>query len=428
MAEPGRADESAHHAVPPVPSATPRMKLRYRVLSGGFSAAEQVLPRAWPDLSARAIERAAGVSMSASSRLGLERLAESLARETRLSLFGRVSVRYDLVRLARNAALIERMHEATPSISTTPVERPVFILGLPRSGTTFLHELLARDPDVMVPRVWQTISPAPRKRDFDPAASDVVRRTGRQLDTFAGLAPGFRDVHPIGPDSPQECSEITAQVFQSLRFDTTFRVPSYLAWLDKHGHDEAFAFHARFLQAMQHGVGARFWALKCPDHTFSLDAILRTYPDARFVIVHRDPVHVFASVAHLTEVLRRPFLRGIDPEEIGRQVTERWIEGADKLVDFDRRSDLPESQKIHVHYEQLTADPLATIARIYGHFGETLSDAAAEAMRARLAARPRGGYGRNRYRLADFGINADRLRPRFASYCEYFDVMPSAAG
>lgn len=428
MVEPGRAEEASHQAVPPVPAAPPAMALPYRLLSGGFSVAERVLPRRWPDLSAPAIARAADVTMSGSARLGLERLADSLARETRLSLFGRVSVRYDLVRLARNAALIERMHAAVPAMAAVPVARPVFILGLPRSGTTFLHGLLARDPEVMVPRVWQTISPAPRPRDFDPARSEVVRRTGRQLDTFAGLAPGFRDVHPIGPDSPQECSEITAQVFQSLRFDTTFRIPSYLAWLDDHGHDEAFAFHARFLQAMQHGVGARFWALKCPDHTFSLDAILRTYPDARFVIVHRDPVHVFASVAHLTEVLRRPFLRGIDPAEIGRQVTERWIEGADRLVAFDRRDGLPESRKIHVHYRQLTEDPLATVAAIYGHFGETLSEPAAAAMQAQLAAKPRGGYGRNRYRLADFGINPERLRPRFAGYCEYFDVAPSAAG
>ncbi|MCF3946324.1 sulfotransferase [Acidiphilium sp. AL] len=414
--------------VPPIPERKPRMALRYRALSAGFGAAEAVLPRDWPGLSVRAVEAKAGVAVEGAAREGLARLIEALARETRLSLFGRISVRYDLTRLARNRATIELMHAENAAIGAAAVASPLFILGLPRSGTTFLHTLLAHDPDVMVPRNWQTLYPAPRPRDFDPRRSAAARRTDRQLATFAGLAPEFPLVHPIHADSPQECSEITAHVFQSLRFDTTFRVPSYLAWLDEFGHDDAFAFHKRFLQAMQYGVGAKFWALKCPDHTFSMDAILRVYPDARFVIVHRDPVHVFASVAHLTEVLRRPFLRETDPAEIGAQVTARWIDGARRLVGFDRRADIAPARKLHIHYDELTADPMAAIATLYRRFGAVLSPEAEAAMRGFLAARPRGGYGRNRYRLADFGINPERLRPKFAPYMEYFGVKPRAKG
>ena len=414
--------------VPPIPERKPRMAWRYRALSAGFGAAGFFLPRNWPRLSVRAIEGAAKTTVDGVAREGLDRLIDALARETRLSLFGRVSVRYDLTRLARNRASVERMHAENPAIGATPVAAPLFILGLPRSGTTFLHTLLGQDPDVMVPRNWQTLYPAPRPRDFDPKRSKAAQLTDRQLATFAGLAPEFPLVHPIHADSPQECSEITAHVFQSLRFDTTFRVPSYLAWLDQFGHDDAFAFHKRFLQAMQHGVGAKFWALKCPDHTFSLDAILRVYPDARFVIVHRDPVHVFASVAHLTEVLRRPFLRETDPAEIGEQVTSRWIDGARLLVGFDQRADIAPARKLHIHYDDLTTDPMGAITGLYGHFNEALSPDAATAMRGFLAAQPRGGYGRNRYRLADFGINPERLRPKFAPYMEYFGVKPRAKG
>ncbi|HEX7388706.1 MAG TPA: sulfotransferase [Acidiphilium sp.] len=408
--------------VPPIPEQRPGMAWQYRALSAGFAAAEFLLPRAWPGLSAQTVEDGAGVPVGGQAHEGLVHLLKALARETHLSLFGRISVRYDLTRLARNRAAIERMHAENPAIGAAPVTAPLFILGLPRSGTTFLHMLLAHDPDVMVPRNWQTLYPAPRPRNFDPEKSPVARRTDRQLGLFAGLAPEFRMVHPIHADSPQECSEITAHVFQSLRFDTTFRVPSYLAWLDRLGHDDAFTFHKRFLQAMQDGVGAKFWALKCPDHTFSLDAILRVYPDARFVIVHRDPVHVFASVAHLTEVLRRPLLREIDPAEIGEQVTTRWIDGARRLVGFDQRTDIAPGRKLHIHYDRLTADPMATVAELYRHFGETLSAEAEAAMRGFLIARPRGGYGRNRYRLSDFGINPERLRPKFAPYTEYFGV------
>ncbi len=408
--------------VPEPPVKRPGKSLRFRLLSAGFGAAEAVLPRGIPAIDASAIEAAGGSTLPDFAREGLERLTASIAAETSLSLFGRVSVRYDLTRLVRNAETIRRMHAATPGIGREPVRAPVFIMGLPRSGTTFLHTLFGFDPDVLVPRVWQTLYPAPRPRGFDPRASAVARKTDRQLDMFAGMAPEFPAIHPIDADSPQECSEITAHVFHSLRFDTTFRVPSYTAWIDSQDDAPAFAFHRQWLQAMQHGTGGKFWALKCPEHTFSVKAILQTYPDARFVVVHRDPVHVFASVAHMTEVLRRPFLRGIDPAEIGRQVTERWIDGARRLVEFDRSGAVPAERLVNIQYETLTADPIKAVSGIYAHFGETFSPAAEAAMRAHLDAAPRGGYGRNRYRLADFGINVERLRPRFAPYIEYFGV------
>lgn len=406
----------------PVPTLRQGKSPSFRALSAGFGAAESVVPRHWPAVNAAGIERSANVSLDGAAREGLARLTDAMARETHLSLFGRVSVRYDLTRLARNAALIERMHAENPAIGAAPVVAPVFIMGLPRSGTSFLHTLLGYDPDVMVPRVWQTLYPAPRPRDFDKRTSAAARKTDRQLGIFAGMAPDFPAIHPIDADSPQECSEITAHVFQSLRFDTTFRVPSYTKWLDDFGHDAAFAFHKRYLQALQYGVGAKFWALKCPDHTFSIPAILATYPDARFVVVHRDPVHVFASVAHMTEVLRAPFLRDIDTAEIGRQVTERWIEGAKLLVAFDRSGALPPERLINLQYEALTSDPIGSVERIYRHFGTALTREAETGMRAHLAAAPSGGYGKNRYQMADFGINPERLRPDFAPYVDYFGI------
>jgi hypothetical protein len=413
---PGRASART------IPALRQGKSLSFRALSAGFGAVESVVPRRFPAVSVAGIERAAKVPLDGAAREGLARLLAAMDGETHLSLFGRVSVRYDLTRLARNAALIERMHAENPAITAAPVTTPLFIMGLPRSGTSFLHTLLGHDPDVMVPRVWQTLYPAARPRDFDKRLSAVARKTDRQLDIFAGMAPDFPAIHPIDADSPQECSEITAHVFQSLRFDTTFRVPSYTAWLDAFGHDAAFSFHKRYLQALQHGVGAKFWALKCPDHTFSIPAILSTYPDARFVVVHRDPVHVFASVAHMTEVLRAPFLRGIDTAEIGRQVTERWIEGAKLLVAFDRSGAVPPERLINLQYETLTNDPIGTVDRIYRHFGTALSPAAEAGMRTHLAAAPAGGYGKNRYQMADFGINPEQLRPDFAPYVDYFGI------
>ena len=135
--------------------------------------------------------------------------------ESELSFFGNVSLRWDVIRLLRNARMVEDAHRDNAALAQAPISQPVFVLGLPRSGTTFLHGLMAQDTDNLVPRNWQTIYPAPRPVDFDPAKDKRARAVDRQLRIFAGLAPGFAELHPISADSPQECTEITAHVFQA---------------------------------------------------------------------------------------------------------------------------------------------------------------------------------------------------------------------
>jgi len=393
------------------------MDWMYRLLSGAFAASDALVPSALlPKLDADSIIAASGTHPGRTAREGLRQLLTAIRNDSELTFFGKLSLRWDMIRLLRNAETVENAHRANPALGKADIAAPIFILGLPRSGTTFLHDLMAQDDDNRVPRNWQTIYPGPRPAGFNPAADKRVRAVDRQLKLFAGLAPGFESMHPITADSPQECSEITAHVFQSLRFDTTFRIPAYLPWLEAHGHEDAFAFHKLFLQYLQNGTASR-WVLKCPDHTFSLDAILRIYPDARFIIVHRDPIAVLGSVAHLTEVLRKPFMRNIDTVEIGAQVAERWAQGTELLVEFDHRRDIQEARKIHIHYDDLTNAPLAAIARIYAHFDMALRPAALAAMSRQISARPRGGYGKHApYTLENFKISAPALQAQFAPY------------
>jgi len=393
------------------------MSWPYQALSKAFSVADRIVPKALlPGTAPETLIAAAGTNPSPAAREGLRQLIAAIEADSELSFFGRVSLRWDSIRLLRNAQLIEDAHRARPELGNTPIAAPIFILGLPRSGTTFLHDLMSEDPVNLVPRNWQTIYPAPRPPGFKASASKSVRDVDRQLKIFGSLAPGFTNLHPITADSPQECSEITSQVFQSLRFDTTYRVPGYFAWLERYGHLDAFAFHRRFLQYLQNGVASR-WVLKCPDHTFSLDAILQTYPDARFIVVHRDPIAVLSSVAHLTEVLRKPFLRNIDAAEIGAQVTSRWTEGVNLLLDFDRRPDVAPERKMHLHYHELTGTPLTTIKRIYAHFGLTLSPEALTAISQRITSRSRGGYASHKpYSLERFKVSPPSLQVQFAPY------------
>lgn len=349
----------------------------------------------------------------------LGRLLAGCQQEASLSLVGRIATKWDTVRFLSNLLRLQAAEARDPAVLRERIERPVFITGLPRSGTTFLHRLMMADPANRSPLVWQTIYPYPSGGGRDRRQAAVAR----QLRAFERLAPEFRSLHPLAADSPQECSEITAHVFRSLRFDTTYRIPSYRAWLDGEGHAPAYRFHQRFLQHLQHQAPGGRWVLKCPDHLFALDALRTVYPDARLVFVHRDPARVLMSVARLTEVLRRPFTRRIDRAEIGRQESARWLEGALRMIAAGDDVGLPE-RICHVHHTALVGDPVGTVAAVYRHFGLTLSEAGSAAIAHYVAGEPNGGYGVHSYRFEEYGLDEDTERQKFHRYMRRFDIEP----
>jgi hypothetical protein len=352
-------------------------------------------------------------------REGLTVLLDACEREARLSLFGRLSTRWDCLRLLVNLLILRALEREDGSILSRPIHRPIFITGLPRSGTSFLHALLAEDPASSAPRCWQTIYPV---RDH-PAhgARSGPKEVQRQFDIFDKLAPQMRSLHPFDAMSPQECADITAHSFHSLRFDMTYEAPSYRLWLDRRGHAPAYREHKRFLQHLQGDRPAQ-WVLKCPDHVFALEALRTVYPDARLVFVHRDPVEVLPSVARLTEVVRTPFARSIDRVAIGRQIANDWVKGAENIVAAANDRRWPRAQVHHVHYRALAADPLATASALYDHFGLELTPIARARMQALVAQKPKGGYGHNVYHAEDYKLDLSVERARFQAYLAAFDL------
>jgi Sulfotransferase family len=353
----------------------------------------------------------------------LNRFLAACTQEASLSLVGRMATRWDTVRFLSNLLKFHDAEQREPTILREPIRQPIFITGLPRTGTTFLHRMLMEDPGNRAPFVWQTIYPYPlrRARDRRPA------RVAAQLRAFERLAPEFRALHPLDATSPQECSEITAHVFQSLRFDTTHDIPSYRSWLDETGHLPAYRFHRRFLQHLQHQAPGERWVVKCPDHLFALDEIRAVYPDARLVFVHRDPVKVLLSVAKLTEVVRRPFTRRLDPREIGRQESRRWLDGAERMIAVGDDAGLPEPV-FHVHHKALVSDPVGTVSALYRHFGLSLTPDVAARVSGYATQRPNGGYGRHEYRFEDHGLDAGLEREKFRPYMARFGIAPEDAG
>jgi hypothetical protein len=347
----------------------------------------------------------------------LTELLRACASEAALSPLGRASLRWDIARCLGNLRRFAEEEARSPAVTREEIAAPLVVTGMPRSGTTFLHHLLACDPDASSPRCWQTMHPYPDPHARGPDARP--QQVDRQLTAFALLAPELRGVHPMDSRSPQECTEITAQVFQSLRFETIYRVPGYKKWLAAYGHRASYRFHRRFLQHLQYQSGrVRRWVLKCPDHVFALDALRAAYPGVRVIFLHRDPERVLASVAHLTEILRAPFTRHIDRADIGRQVLEDWARGAEVMQDEAMRA----GGSLHLRYADLVARPLETVAEIYRYFDMDLSPPARSAMADFVAANPRGGYGANRYRLDTHGLDADEIADRFAGYRQCFDV------
>ena len=350
-------------------------------------------------------------------------LLQACREEAELSLFGGAAIRWDTARFLENLLRLRDEEKRSPAILDLPIEAPLVIAGLPRSGTTFLHSLLIEDGANIVPRVWQLIHPYPARHD-NGGGDRRQQRVARQLRMFQILAPQFRRLHPISASSPQECSEITAHIFASLRFDTTYRIPSYRRWLDDTGHLDAYRFHKRFLQHLQHQANdTGRWVLKCPDHIFALCALRTVYPDANLVFVHRDPVAVLASVARLTEVLRRPFSRHVDRFDVGREDSDRWLAAAELMI--AAADDARFAQPIfHVHYPDLVADPAGAVAALYRHFGRALGPEAATRIKRRVAANPNGGYGRRRARLEDYGLDPAREHQRYARYMTRFGISP----
>jgi Sulfotransferase family len=314
--------------------------------------------------------------------------------------------------------MLKNAEKDRPEILERPIERPIFITGMPRSGTTFLHHLLAQDPANRVVRCWETIYPYPSRARRQASPESRSAKVDRQLNGFARLVPEVRSLHPMTADAPQECTEINAHLFTSLRFDTTHRVPSYRRWLDSTGHLAAYRFHSRFLKHMQHKRPGR-WVLKSPDHVFALDAIRQVYPDACFVFLHRSPLEVLPSVAKLTEVLRSPFTRHVDRHDIGGQVSEQWARGAAILLKEAMSGD---PRCMHVRFDTFIRNPLGTVSEIYRQFGLTASADGAERFRKFAAQWPQGRKERHKAQLEQYGLAVGTERRRYQDYMAFFGL------
>jgi sulfotransferase family protein len=357
----------------------------------------------------------------------LKRLLAGFEGEAALTMLGRFIARTDIVRLLENRLHMTDTHTRHPEIVAGEIRRPVFIIGLPRTGTTILHELLAQDPANRVPMTWEVMHPWPPPERASYATDPRIALVDKHFQGVDKILPGFKAMHPMGAQLPQECVALTAHDFASMVFSTTHDIPAYQAWLDTADLRWVYASHRRQLQYLQWRCPAERWVLKSPGHLWALDALLAVYPDARVVQTHRDPLKVIASLTSLVTLLRSMSSDRIDPLAIAARWTALLAAGLQKTMEVRSRGLAQEGQVFDMHFHEFMRDEIAMVRRIYRHFDMELSTEAETAMRRFLAANPKDKHGAHRYTLAAAGLDPDIERRRYAAYQERFGIESEPA-
>ena len=350
----------------------------------------------------------------------LRRLIESMEAEARLNPMGRLATRYDLIHLLVNRLRMEEDRKRNPGIAEEEPRRPIFIAGLPRTGTTLLHSLLALDPASRVPLTWETMYPSPPPEAATYLTDRRIGLVDSQMRWFHRMLKGFNRIHPVGAQLPIECLVITSHAFLSYQFETTHRLPSYLEWLEGQDLRPAYEVHRRFLQHLQWRCPGERWVLKAPAHMFDFEALFSVYPDAQVVMTHRDPIQMTASNASLTATLRSAFSDEVDPFEVGPECSRRWAEAISRALRSRDRGCAPAERFLDLYYDDLVADPTGAVRKVYAHFDLSFPEGLEQRIRGFHQRNPKDRFGTHRYSLEEFGMNREEEVRRFAAYRERF--------
>jgi hypothetical protein len=361
----------------------------------------------------------------AAFREPLRVFVEALAHEAQLNYVGRTLARADLLEWLENRLQIIEWTRRHPQIAAERIDAPLFITGLPRTGTSILHELLAQDPSHRVPLAWEVRHPCPPPESATFESDPRIERAERAVRFWCEIVPGYDAMHELGARVPVECIALMTPEFRCDELAGRHVVPSYASWLAAADMQPAYTWHRRTLQLLQWRNRRERWVLKAPSHMASLDALFAIYPDARVVQTHRDPLTVIASVASILFATAWVRSDAVDAQAVGGWFTAetcaQLLQNAIRVRDGGR-----ERHFADVVYADLMRDPIATIALVYEHFGIVFSAEAESGMRSYLAAKPKGRHGAHRYEFAQRGAEPDADRSRFRDYQQRYRV-PSEA-
>ena len=338
-------------------------------------------------------------------------------------------VAFDLTRRLRNNASLEAAYRRYPDIAERGVRRPVFIVGINRTGTTFLHRLMSRDPRFWALRGYEYVEPVPADGDYaTPAGSaeDPRRAFAEELLNASGIVDMFEGVHHFDVNEPEEDLGLLRMGFSAWGATVWFDIPEFGRWLADNDMSESYAFHHRAMQNYTHqrqrqSGGEGQWVLKAPFHLFELEALIATYPDALFIQTHREPAQFMGSWCSLVDRVRNLSCHPRPSEDLGAEQLEFMSRMLDCAVEFRTAHPELEDRWTDISFYDLVQDPLAVVGRIYDHFGWSLEPESAAAMETWLAeqAEQRQTEKRHKYDIADYGLTREAIDAAFARYREF---------
>jgi hypothetical protein len=345
-----------------------------------------------------------------SYREGLDVLLSSLHDEGRLNVRGEAFIHQRIIGYLGQRLQVEDWYRRHPEIDDEVIEAPLIGLGLPRTGSTALSMLLAQDPDVRYLRQWESSQPCPPPSTVQGVDPRIPLDEGEMLGTRRHV-PG--DIH-----GPMECHELMALSFASHLFQSLAQIPTYSAWLiEKADLRSVLEYQRRVMKLLQWGEPTRPWRLKCPSHVLWLDALDAVFPDAKYVMTHRDPTDVILSVAELYADIIGSFTDDMDRPYIGRLNVEHWSVGMVRTLAF--RSGGADERFYDIDFRAMQADPIGEVTGLYAWLGAPVGGQFEDQMRSWWTRAATEREPSQRADPVEFGIEIDQVRPLFADYVEH---------
>jgi hypothetical protein len=351
----------------------------------------------------------------------LELLLES-CRETAALTPAGWQVLDRIVRRHLRNRLALREHLRGVPLPVTPPVAPIVIIGLPRTGTTMLHNLLAQDREHRALRLWEALRPGTAAVADRAERRHLIDQAHSWLQRSYQVAPDLPAVHPLTAEGPEECDTLLQNSFASQHFDDMFNAERYSSWFATADLHEEYRYYAQQLAVLASpDPGTEQWVLKSPSHLGHLDALLAALPDTVIVWCHRDPRQAVASYASLIRAVRTPHTERFDPVLAGDQALQRCSLAMGRAL--ATREAAAGVRFIDISYERLVNDPLGTVAGVYDRLGTSLRLTARARMQRWLADNPQHRFGEHRYGRAEFGLSAERVAAEFGGYLDRFGVL-----
>ena len=349
----------------------------------------------------------------------LQVLCRSVEEEAYLHPFGRFVTRTRLRGVLANRLRAQYWFSHYPEIEEQQLLPLTVITGLQRTGTTMLHRLLAADPDTRALLSWEAINPAPipglpRKEERDRR----VRSAVTSQNALSYIAPDFFTVHPVEAMAPEEDCLLLDASFLSTVPEATLRVPSYSRWLETQDQRPSYEYMRKLLLLLQWQQPAKRWLLKTPHHMEYLDVLFDVFPEAKIIQTHRDPAVTLASFCSMISHGRGVFSNSVDPHEVGRDWSRKIRRMTEQTIRV--RDTMPADRFYDVYYEDLTADPLGEVKKIYRYLDIPWTDEVEAVMKQTNQTNYQYKYGRHVYTLEDFGLSEESVQREFAAYYDRF--------